>query len=465
MHQWQSYRVSPPRTSGYNLHKRIRPRPTSSRLEATATVFHCPVLMAEEHSLTTNLMEFTAFRSPDADFWSQKLHDHFYKMLIAGDYTPTQRQLYADWFSIWTTFLGPRPMIVDGRDTPVVKSFMCDDHGPIELGMVWKHPHKKPLVKFSIEPIPPTSTTGTDVAEVIAYGLNIIDSLHRLSLSRMGHKYPVIMDSGLFIHILEGFGFAKLDGQWKASTSITNIFLACDLSPDCIETKAYAVFRSSLNLTEKLTLLSGAMSGSGREKPWSTVINYLQSKPLDWQARFSPDPTLVAVDCKDCDDARIKVYFRYQFTDIECLVDQLSLGRAIPLSAVYVTSLRQLLLQLAGDDLSAIQASSRGILLYYDLRAHAPFPKVKIYLPVRLLAANDLHATKVFSAHLETHATFLQQDSQVLEDIQNIWDDRDLSRFLGSFTYLCLTSDGHASLYQDPCIFSKHACVRDANVA
>ncbi|KAF8531540.1 aromatic prenyltransferase [Gautieria morchelliformis] len=375
--------------------------------------------MAKDTPLT-NLMHLTAFRSSDADFWSQKLHGHFYKMLVAADYTPTERQLYADWFSIWTALLGPRPTIVDGQDTPVVKSFMCDDLGPIELGMAWKHPHKKPLVKFSIEPIPTTSTTSTDEAEVMAYGLDVIDSLHRLSRSR-GRKYPIIMDPGLFIHFLEVFGFTRLDGQWKASTSVTNIFLASDLLPDCIETKAYGVFHSSLNLTEKLTLLSKAMSGSGREKPWSTVVNYLKSKPSDWHTRFSPNPTLFAVDCKDSDDARVKVYVRYRFTDMDCLVDQLSLGRAIPLSAAYVTSLRELLLQLAGGDLSALQRSPRGILLYYDLRAHAPLPKVKIYMPVRLLAANDLHVVKVFSAYLERHAAFLQQDSQVLEDMPKVW--------------------------------------------
>ncbi|KAF8531499.1 aromatic prenyltransferase [Gautieria morchelliformis] len=411
------------------------------------------------------MMDFTASRSPDADFWSQKLHDHFYKMLVAGDYTPTERQLYADWFSIWTTFLGPRPMVVDGRDTPVVKSFMCDDHGPIEFSMAWKPPHKKPLVRFAIEPIPPTSTTGTDEAEVMAYGLNIIDSLHRFSRSKVGHKHPTIMDTGLFIHILEAFGFARLDGQWKASPSAIKIFLACDLLPDCIEIKAYAVFRSSLNLTEKLTLLSKAMSSSGHEKAWSAVVNYLQSKPLDWHTRFSPNPTFVGVDCKDPDDARVKVYVRYQFTGIDCLVDQLSLGRAIPLSAAYVASLRQLLLQLSGAGSNPLQGSSDGIILYYDLRAHSPLPKVKMYLPVRFMAANDLHVAKVISAHLERHASFLQQDSQILEDLPKIWDDRDLSRFSGTFSYLGLTSDGHASLYQDPCIFSKHACVRDDNIA
>jgi DMATS type aromatic prenyltransferase len=366
-------------------------------------------------------MEFTASRSPNADFWSQKLRDHFYKMLVAGDYTPSQRQLYADWFSICTTFLGPRPMVVDGRDTPVVKSYMCDDYCPIEFSMAWKPPHKKPLVRFGIEPIPPTSTTGTDVAEVIAYGLNVIDSLHRLSRLKVESKYPIVMDSGLFIQLLKAFGFTRQDGQWKVSTSIGKIFMACDLLPDCIEIKAYAIFHSSLNRTEKFSLLSEAMSGSGREKPWSTVINYLQSKPLDWHTRFSPDPIFVAVDCKDSDDARVKVYFRYRFTDMDCLVDQLSLGRVIPLSAGYVTTLRQLWDQLAGADSNPLQGSSRGIILYYELRAHTPLPKVKMYLPVRFMAANDLHIAKVFSAHLERHATFLQQDSQILEDIPKIW--------------------------------------------
>jgi DMATS type aromatic prenyltransferase len=156
------------------------------------------------------------------------------------------------------------------------------------------------------------------------------------------------------------------------------------------------------------------MSGSGREKPWSTVIDYLQSKPLDWHTRFSPAPTLVAVDCKDSADARVKVYFRYRFTDIDSLVDQLSLGRATPLSTAYLASLHQLLFQLTGGDLHPLRGSSRGILLYYDLRAHTPLPKIKIYLPVRLMAANALHVAKVFSAHLERHATFLHQDSQIL---------------------------------------------------
>jgi DMATS type aromatic prenyltransferase len=164
------------------------------------------------------------------------------------------------------------------------------------------------------------------------------------------------------------------------------------------------------------------MSGSGRKKPWSTVIDYLQSKPLDWHTRFSPAPTLVAVDCKDPDDARVKVYLlRYRFTDIDRLIDHLSLGRAIPLPAAYIASLRELLLQLAGGDLNPLRGSSRGILLYYDLSAQTPLPKIKIYLTVCLMAADDLHAAKVFSAHLESHATFLHQDSHILENMPKIW--------------------------------------------
>ncbi|KAF8524498.1 hypothetical protein JB92DRAFT_3250340 [Gautieria morchelliformis] len=337
---------------------------------------------------------------------------------------------------------------------------------------------------------PPTSTTSTDEAEVMAYGLNVIDSLHRFSPSKVGDKHPTIMDSVLFIHILEVFGFTRLDGQWKASTSVANILLAYDLLPDYIETKAHAIFRPTLNHTEKLTLLSEAMSGSG-------LINYLQSKPSDWQTRFSPDPIFVAVHCKvglhtvpyihgctvpcyghgtrtvtglgDVPTARHMPYTpRGRFLSLKCqqkrkrkpakkiaqeedkdedddedgdFSDSSSGDESssesesdvsyhmIPgheiqsaLASSKTKSMTHAKKKARKATVEEVEDSTRGIIMYYDLRAHAPLPKLKLYLPVRLMAANDLHVAKVFSGHLKRHASYLQQDSQILEDMPKVWD-------------------------------------------
>jgi DMATS type aromatic prenyltransferase len=130
------------------------------------------------HSTTLSPQCPSARDSENAVFWRGVLLNHLSKMLSAGNYAPAQHSRHLDFFSEWVVpFLGPKPRSINGKDVPVFNSYMCDDNTPIEFSTSWKPGSREPMVRFSIEPLPPDEHTAP--SNIVAYGLHAMDSLHR----------------------------------------------------------------------------------------------------------------------------------------------------------------------------------------------------------------------------------------------------------------------------------------------
>ena len=361
---------------------------------------------------------FNSNHSEDSDFWRKIVLGCITKLLSGGNYTAIQQSKHVDFVSdSIIPFLGRTPPSVNGKITPAVKSFMCDDYTPIELSMSWKPDTNRHLVRFSIEPLPPNEPI--DPSSIVAYGLLAIDRLCQATQipgSALADYF--VPEPDLFMNILN-----TISNSQMRTTAISNIFLGFDLLPSRVQLKAYCVLNCSLDFTERLALTTRAIFAHTTETALSAFLTYFRGKSADWYSTYSPAPFIIGVDCTGTKDARIKIYFRYRSVTFDQLVDQLSLGGRILLSSEYISTLRDLWFRFTGDG-RFLQSSDTNVTLYYEFSAIGSLPNVKCYLPVRLMARNDRVVADVTTDWLGDHAHFSKYRDPFLTTISETWYDQ-----------------------------------------
>ncbi|KAF8486517.1 tryptophan dimethylallyltransferase-domain-containing protein [Gautieria morchelliformis] len=228
------------------------------------------------HSAETSHSRSTS-DSEIAVFWRGILLNRLSKMLSAGNYSPAQHSRHLDFSSEWVVpFLGPKPRSINGKDVPVFNSYMCDDNTPIEFSVSWKPGNRNPMVRFSIEPLPPDEHTAP--SNIVAYGLQAMDSLHRaLQAPASTLSNYLLLEPSRFTEISKNIGCSNVQG----ATIVSNIFLGFDLLPSHAQAKAYCVLHSALGLLETLTLVNSA-SPYTADTATSALFTYFQTKPAEW---------------------------------------------------------------------------------------------------------------------------------------------------------------------------------------
>lgn len=341
-------------------------------------------------------------------------------MLSSANYTPTQHSKHLEFFSQWVIpLLGPKPRYINGKCVPTFKSYMCDDHTPVEFSLAWKSDNSKPMVRLSIEPLP--TDVQADQSQIVQYGLFVLDNLQQT------FQYPMsafanyfVMDASLFFNILKTIGFSN---NQKGPVIVSNIFLGFDLLPFQAQLKAYCVLSSSLDVVEKRALVSKVISAYARDTAASAILAYFQSKSADWRSTYSPDPIIIGVDCTGTDDARIKIYIRYKVTDFDQIVDQFTLGGRVPVSLACIAALRDLWCRFVGKDSDPFIRSSdtSGILFYYEFNTLKSLPSVKVYMPVRLMGKNDQAIVETTADWLGNHTQLSKYRGAFVNAVAEIW--------------------------------------------
>lgn len=360
--------------------------------------------------------------SKNSNYWREKLLGYLDKMLSGGNYTPIQHSKHLEFFSQWVIpLLGPKPRSVNGEYVPIFNSYMCDDYTPIELSLAWKSASSKPMVRVGIEPLP--TDEQADLSQIVAYGLRVIDSLQQVS------QYPdsaftnyFALDTSLFLEILEIIGFSN--GQFrKGPMIVSNIFLGFDLLPGHVQLKAYCILNNALDPIEKHALVSKVISAYAKDTAASAILTYFQSKPASWYSTSSPEPFIIGVDCTGTRDARIKIYVRYNVTDFEQIVDQLSLGGRIPVSLACIAALRDLWYRFVADDSDPFLRPSHtsGIPFYYEFNTTKSLPSVKVNIPVRLMGKTDQAITAITADWLGNHTQFSKCRYPFLTTVSKTW--------------------------------------------
>ncbi|PYH97342.1 aromatic prenyltransferase [Aspergillus ellipticus CBS 707.79] len=270
------------------------------------------------------------------------------------------------------------------------KSFMTDDHNPIELSWDWHTGSKAPTVRLSVEPVgllagtaadPDNSSADTHFREMLAQALSSTDM-------------------EWFDHFDRALAPGRpQEGYMEGHPS--KIFYAFDLAEKEITSKAYFFpgFKARATNQTNLQVLAEAI----RTAPLCTDSSQLQAFEIfeQFAADESTPPLemdMLAIDMVCPAQSRVKIYFRNRLTSFASVRQTMTMGNRLSGSSLD-TGMRKLrklwdvLLEQEGvpDDAPLPETNHRtaGLLYYMEFRPGSKAPNTKIYIPARHYARSD----------------------------------------------------------------------------
>lgn len=189
--------------------------------------------------------------------------------------------------------------------------------------------------------------------------------------------------------------------------------------------KARSLGKPSLEvIQEAIRGLPGA--GSSFRASLDAVSDYICSHA----ALERPVVEILAIDCVNPSESRIKIYIRSQKTNFVSMLDVMTLGgRTAPLPEKARAGLAELWCAVFGleskskalsDPLPKKKHRTAGLLYYLELRAGSSCPKSKMYLPVRHYAKNDGQIARGLSKFLENRGKGLA-GSSYYDGVTRLW--------------------------------------------
>lgn len=309
------------------------------------------------------------------------------------------------------------------------KSFMTDDHTPIELSWDWRAgPAAAPKVRFSIEPVGVRAGTRADprnqhaaprLREVVARLLPHAD------MAWLGHFHRRLVVGG---EGGEGGEAPAGAGPAEAEGHPSREFYAFDLGGDgSVMSKAYFFPGPRARAARQSSL--AAVRDAIRTAPGCAGPEELRAlRVLEAYAADGATPPLevdmLAVDLVGPAASRFKIYFRVRDTSFASVRDAMSLGGRVrtPELDRGLEALRRLYRALLGPgaggqapeedgaQLPARDHRTAGILYNAEFRYGSESPKVKAYLPVRHYAQSEEAIMSALGAHFNNYNNYDDDD-------------------------------------------------------
>jgi DMATS type aromatic prenyltransferase len=223
------------------------------------------------------------------------------------------------------------------------------------------------------------------------------------------------------------------DERAKVDGALSQTFIALDLQEHSMVVKYYfmptlkarSLRKSNLEVVqEAIRGLPGA--GSSFRASLDAVSDYICSHA----ALERPVVEILAIDCVDPSESRIKIYIRSQKTNFASMLDVMTLGgRTEPLPEKARAGLAELWCAVfdlesnskaLSDPLPKKKYRTAGLLYYLELRAGESRPKPKVYLPVRHYAKNDDQIARGLSKFLENRGKGLA-GSSYYDGVTRLW--------------------------------------------
>ncbi|KAF8157256.1 tryptophan dimethylallyltransferase-domain-containing protein [Crassisporium funariophilum] len=326
-------------------------------------------------------------------------------------------------------------------------SYLSDDHTPVEF--IW--------------------VIGGDGSSSIRFAMEPLSSLDGSPL-----KYRGCLET---INSLKNLACMKsFDSTWSdicqetlvyspksySKNFASQFFLGGDLTPSGMVAKGYYIpkLRAQLDNCSKEELVTQCIHRLGVEEGWAFVLSYINLIPL----LSRPSIEMVAVDCLQPSQNRIKVYFRSHDNTLDVICKHMTLGGALENETIQNTL--YILRKLWGFLFPGIQSHQPlpvqsekqdwpGFLIYYEMTLQNPIPFPKVYIPVRQYCRSDAQIADAVSGFLKSMD--IKIDGHYTEEIRRLFSHRQLETGTGIHTYIacCSRPSGpQISLYLSPEVFS-----------
>jgi DMATS type aromatic prenyltransferase len=324
---------------------------------------------------------------------------------------PSQLEILKFYSSNVVPAMGKCPL-QDGRPRGW-KSFMTDDHTPIELSYSWGVKRENPTVRFSIEPIGTAAGQETDPLNLQAYR-EYPDRAVMLSKD-IDLEWFNRLSEAVMVTDTDKIDLSQLLAQNTDHRS--QFFAAFDLESAKMVSKAYflPVLKSTVTKKSTTTLVKDAVFALAQSQPAmlkaaEMLFQFIESRPAAEQVKVE----IVGIDCLEPSRSRIKVYVRSLPTAFQDVRSMMTLdGQLASPDQEGQENLKELWdLVLALDPkvsetepLRANQHRTAGTLYYFELRPDRAYPQSKVYIPVRHYGQNDAQIARGLSTFLEKHFT------------------------------------------------------------
>ena len=317
-------------------------------------------------------------------------------LLHEANYQPVaQCEILLFYFLVLAPQLGPHPGV--SGELSRWKSFMTDQHLPLELSWDWGMGDRPPMVRLSIEPIaldagtPQNALNQSATDEVVA---NFKHMFPNTELSMFHHFSKELLTYNAEHH--------DDDSALVTAGHQSRSFVAFDFGNAGPMLKAYflPVFKARETRQSNLAVISQAIFRLAKierlEFPGFNILsNYIRTSAEG--ARLEAE--MLSIDCVSPAASRIKVYLRSQSTSFNSIRVNMTLDGALKhqgfdegiakLEQLWELVLRPARYASAEEELPYKAHRTAGILYYYEIRPAALTPIPRIYIPVRHYGAND----------------------------------------------------------------------------
>ena len=373
---------------------------------------------------------------------SYDLHSQYQALLLYNRYIVTN--------------LGPRP--ADNGLHKIWKSYMTDDHSPIEFSWNWSDSTKAPRIRCTMEAIP------SDV--------DSIDHFNQGAVIELAHRLRVTLpysDWQLFDYFTNAFrpranGTSEAAVQAESRGYRSSMFLGFEFERSQIAVKAYF-----------------APAVETGDSQWSAIvrsIKALERGPIEFPALFELDNFFasspggrqvsvegLAIDCVPLSLSRLKVYARSSLTSFDSVRTYMTIGGKLSYSETVWRQLHDLWCLLLGldeadpmeEDLPFNDHMTAGMMYNYDIKAGNALPEPKLYINTRHYGRNDLDILQGLTAFMERHGR-ADFTSNYRRAVDGFCTYRSLDRECGVQTYIsCAVQNETLSLtsYLSPQVYHR----------
>ncbi|KAG5749320.1 hypothetical protein H9Q69_008247 [Fusarium xylarioides] len=348
-------------------------------------------------------------------YWNQTVGSTLERFLSSAGYDARSQYRILDQFS---NLVAPSLGVSPALGEPQWKSFMTDNHCPVELSWDFHTGNSKPTVRYSIEPIGREAGTAADLHNEEAAAEFVQQAIR---------AFPDI-DMTLFNHFYQYF-----NGRWgtdRPEGRRSTMFWAFDLKESVTTNKAYFFTGLIAHAMGKSTLevVADAITSAPGCRPENISSFASFAKFAHEHQHLGLEMDMLALDLVPIEKSRLKIYFRDRRTDFRSVKEMISLGgrmhgEEFDVGMRNLRNLWDVLLGTSGvpDDIPLRHNNHRtaGILYNVEFRTNSTTPKVKIYIPVRHYATSD-------SQIIEALGGFLAVQTSKLPDIavDSIWAKR-----------------------------------------
>ena len=346
------------------------------------------------------------FKNEDEEFWWKSTASVISELMIKAKYDiHLQYQYLSLYYQHILPMLGPRPM---KRGQPHWKSFCTDDFSPVEPS--WNCHGSESTIRFSFEPISVFAGTKKDpfnqlmVKEFMQRIRGMVPDLDLTWFNYFENEFFIREEN-----------FDTTQAKVPTNEHMTQSFIAFDCNRGKLSTKAYffPILRSLETGLSTTTLVSNAIRRL--HDPDSLSLIPALSVVETWLSTFSshsaPKVEMIAIDCIEPRQSRIKIYIRIPYTDFKAVLDAYTLDGGLRDAvtrdgAVILKELWHLLIETpntASEDSNLLLEEHRtaGIIFNFEIKPGSPFPSPQLYIPVRHYCKSDMDISKALCTFFE----------------------------------------------------------------